>query len=655
MSPVGSNEANPVGVHEESISHWIDMGEWEKAAFCLAEALRKGVQVTDRLAILAAAIFSFYGKYEDFQDWISQGLAYNPYNYELYLMLGDYYTGVNRDMAFLCYENALWHCERTVGREHPDYQSIAESAAALLEAPCPASDSQCKNSERPNPVLPALIEEPFCLASGSLYKDLEQPKFSLINENGGIHVRRVSFVILSYNTLEYTRQCIESIREHCPAGSYEIVVVDNASSDGSREWLEKQKDLVLVLSDVNLGFPAGCNAGIRAARFANDIFLLNNDVVMMPNALFTARLGLYSDEAVGCVGCMQNENLPGADVFLRQASGQNIPRRNALEDKIFLSGFAMLIRREALDLCGLLDERFSPGNYEDTDLSLRLVQAGYRNVLCHNSLLYHYKSRSFAIRKGGMDEYAEIMKRNRGKFHQKWGFDTDYYSNVRSDLTGCMEKILEEEGRGKDEKFEVVECGCGMGETLFHVQYLFPRASVHGIELNGEMAAFGKRRLDILVGDLESLRLPYERASLDFVLFGDVLEHLRDPRIVLSFFHDCLKDGGHVVASIPNILNIKVIHSLLQGNFTYQEEGILDRTHLRFFTLKEIYRLFESAGFTIQSIRSRVLDEESTAVPAYGKLYGLLTAMEGVAAREQFDAYQYIVIARKACKGRDYK
>ena len=90
-----------------------------------------------------------------------------------------------------------------------------------------------------------------------------------------------SIIILSYNTLTYTRWCLESIRRFTEPGTYEIIVVDNASTDGSRAFLRQQADVRLIESEVNLGFPKGCNVGMAAAR-GDALLLLNSDTIVTP-------------------------------------------------------------------------------------------------------------------------------------------------------------------------------------------------------------------------------------------------------------------------------------------------------------------------------------------------------------------------------------
>ena len=103
-----------------------------------------------------------------------------------------------------------------------------------------------------------------------------------------------------------TSQCINSIRQTILAEDTQIIVVDNASKDGSAEWLRQQDDLRVRFNNENAGFPKGCNQGIELADKDADIFLLNNDAVLTPNALFWLKIALYENDRVGSSGSMSN-------------------------------------------------------------------------------------------------------------------------------------------------------------------------------------------------------------------------------------------------------------------------------------------------------------------------------------------------------------
>ena len=123
-------------------------------------------------------------------------------------------------------------------------------------------------------------------------------------------------------------------------------------------------------------------------------------------------------------------------------------------------------------------------------------------------------------------------------------------------------------------------------------------ANVSGIELDPNAGAALRERLDqVWAGDVEQLDLEIPPGSFDAIVCADILEHPRDPGRLLRQAREWLTSEGHLIASSPNVRHHSVVRSLLQGNWTYESAGLLDRTHLRFFTRREIEKLFHRAGF----------------------------------------------------------
>ena len=213
-----------------------------------------------------------------------------------------------------------------------------------------------------------------------------------------------------------------------------------------------------------------------------------------------------------------------------------------------------------------------------------------------------------------------------------------YYENVRNDLI----PLIPNDARC------ILEVGCASGMTGRELKRR-NGAFVAGIELNATAATAAKNVLDDVVhGDIEKIDLPYRDSSFDCILFADVLEHLIDPLSTLIKVRRLLKKGGSVVASIPNVQFHGVIHQLIEGNWTYEKEGILDETHLRFFTYKEIEKMFSQAGYSIQKVEE-VLDPQyekfslnNTTALNFGR-----TQIKDLSPEEikRFFVFQYQVIA----------
>ena len=168
-----------------------------------------------------------------------------------------------------------------------------------------------------------------------------------------------------------------------------------------------------------------------------------------------------------------------------------------------------------------------------------------------------------------------------------------YYSQPRTDVAALV----------PDNAERVLDVGCGFGALGRELNARKAR-TMHGIERNPAAAShlqgiYQRYVIDDAEAGLDELRA--ER--YDCIVFADVLEHLVDPWAVLRKARAMLAPGGAVVASIPNIRNIAVLFNLvLRGRWRYEDSGLLDRTHLRFFTRAEIHELYASAGLAIERI-----------------------------------------------------
>lgn len=152
----------------------------------------------------------------------------------------------------------------------------------------------------------------------------------------------------------------------------------------------------------------------------------------------------------------------------------------------------------------------------------------------------------------------------------------------------------------KDGPNVVLDLGCGSGQLGKRLIELNRAHEVVGVEIF-EAAAItaSKYYSKVIRGDIENIELPY-REYFDYVVCGDILEHLRDPWVTLQRVHGWLKPGGALIASIPNIRYWRVVRDLLfKGRWEYVDSGIMDITHLRFFTRRTFIEALEGNGFSI--------------------------------------------------------
>jgi SAM-dependent methyltransferase len=187
-------------------------------------------------------------------------------------------------------------------------------------------------------------------------------------------------------------------------------------------------------------------------------------------------------------------------------------------------------------------------------------------------------------------------------------FKYDYQIDLGVD--NAHARVIRLVGTGK----HVLELACATG---YMTKVLIERfgCTVVGLERDPEAAEQARKICSrLIVGDLESLDFARElgEARFDVVLCADILEHLRDPVRILSSVRAFLAPDGYVIASIPNIGHVAVIAELLEGRFPYGPMGLLDETHLRFFTRHSIYDCFERAGFLISHLERLQVEPEAT-------------------------------------------
>ncbi|MCG2686225.1 class I SAM-dependent methyltransferase [Candidatus Parcubacteria bacterium] len=160
---------------------------------------------------------------------------------------------------------------------------------------------------------------------------------------------------------------------------------------------------------------------------------------------------------------------------------------------------------------------------------------------------------------------------------------------------GVNELVVKQIGFDK----RILDVGCSEGKLGRYLRQ-HKRAAVFGIDVSDRAIKKAKRNLDgAFVLDIETDRLPFAKKSFDIIICADILEHLYDPLVVLEKLKPYLKDGGIFVLSIPNIANIAVRWNLLWGRFDYRQGGIMDESHIRFFTNKTVRELISRAGLTI--------------------------------------------------------
>lgn len=248
----------------------------------------------------------------------------------------------------------------------------------------------------------------------------------------------------------------------------------------------------------------------------------------------------------------------------------------------------MLIKRRVFREVGdKLDELFSPGNYEDCDLAVRIIKLGYKLLICRDTFIHHIGSATFC---DNTDLYMKFND-NKEKFDKKWGFNHDLLVEVREDFIGLIRE-------DKAAKINILEVGCGAGMNLLILKYKYPNCNIYGIEDDDEIASITKINVNLSNNKVSEFPLEFEKEFFDYIILNDKLHYVDNPSQFIDSIGEYLKIGGHIITNIKNILHISVLTDLFKGNF-YTKQRINNIDYKNLFTMVDISNMFGYSGYTL--------------------------------------------------------
>lgn len=249
----------------------------------------------------------------------------------------------------------------------------------------------------------------------------------------------VSIVVLTYNRREYTYRCLQSIAEHAGV-PYELIIVDNASIDGTDALLSRVRSAVILRNTENVGFGNGCNQGAARAR-GRYLLLLKNDALLLPGCVAALVRTLDEDPRAAAAGAklvwphgalQEAGSILFADGSARaygRGDDPSGPPYNYAREVLFCSAACLLLRTGAFRDAGGFDPAYAPAYYEDADLCLSLRARGHVVRYQPEAVAVHYEYTS-----GGASSAVKGMKRNRATFVSKWRRELDRTGTTRGGL-----------------------------------------------------------------------------------------------------------------------------------------------------------------------------------------------------------------------------
>jgi GT2 family glycosyltransferase len=310
-------------------------------------------------------------------------------------------------------------------------------------------------------VLTPISRHPTTLPAETIRTALASP-LPVASDEGPAHgsrpTTRVSIVVLTLDNLVYNTLCLTSVLANTHGLDYELIVVDNGSTDGTREYLRglerAHAHVRIVFNDANRGFAAGNNQGLAMAT-GDVLVLLNNDTIVPPSWL-AELLQHAEDPRVGLVGPVTNRAGNEAEITAPYHTyGELVTfareRHEQFEGTCFdlrtATMFCVAMRRDMFERVGALDERFGIGLFEDDDYSMRVRQAGHR-VICADAAFVHHFGQASIGRLQQTGEYGTLFHGNRERWEQKWGVPWQPYDRRRTgeyrDLVRRIREVVRE-------------------------------------------------------------------------------------------------------------------------------------------------------------------------------------------------------------------
>lgn len=440
--------------------------------------------------------------------------------------------------------------------------------------------------------------------------------------------------------------------------STQIIVVDNSSTQGLDVLAELQKNsqVQIIRNEFNLGIATALNQGVQKALAAGAdwVLTLDQDTRLSEEAvreMFAAYEKHPQKEKIGIIAPVHFDKVTGHQSrYIRalrepytsreivMSSGNLIPKATFekvgyYDDDLFIEyvdhDFCLRVRKFDLEIIIVKEAQMAHSLG-----AIRQHKVGPLFFFSHNYLpvrrYYRARNRLIMYRRHfglWMVQDQEFAIKDMIKIllveNQKW-------QKVKATFMGTIDGLLSRMGNfegatyttPKAQKYfvefreeivpllpaglsaRVLDLGCGSGETSGFLKEKGRFAWVCGVEGSPEAAALAHKRIDqVLEGDIEKIDFPFPAESFDVILTLDILEHLVDPWAIIKKLHSLLKPGGRLIVSIPNVRHYSVVLPLLfLGDWRYTQEGLLDSTHIRFFTSRTAKRIFLAQGFSIEHI-----------------------------------------------------
>lgn len=457
----------------------------------------------------------------------------------------------------------------------------------------------------------------------------------------------VSIIIPSYMNEKYLKLCIEHVKNFTKGVDYELIIIDNSSDSETKQYLrniENEPWVKIIYNNKNEGYVKACNLGIKFSR-GNVIVLLNNDVFVTPNWLSNLLKCLFHRDNVGAVSPVTNNSpyyqtidVQFSDVkeMIEFAEKFNFSDEAKWEERLKLVGYCLVIKRNVIERIGLLDERFSPGNYEDDDYSIRMIQAGYKLFLCKDTFVYHVGGASFSKVK----DYNILLRKNRQKFIDKWNIVPERDLGIDINLP----MLIKHENK---KNLKILEIGCGCGANLLYIKNKIPNVLTYGLEKKSLAYDIACKVVTTMWEfDEELIVLNKIKEKFDYIICLDIFKKFNDYKKIIKSLHRVGEKNFVLIVTIKNdIINDipNLVKMIKQANLENDVHYLIKRAAILLLEkVKEIEKVLENDSYKVELYNVHIEPDSILE-----QLYNLLDKKFGNEIAEVFKIQEFILVAKK--------
>ncbi len=435
----------------------------------------------------------------------------------------------------------------------------------------------------------------------------------------------VSVIVLAYNKLEYTKQCIESIYRYTNDVDYELIVVDNGSTDETFEYFKSLPKKRIVRLEENQGPGHGFNEGIKASR-GKYVAGVCNDFIFTKNWLSNLVKCAESDEGIGYISPgasyisnvqQINLNFSNIDEMQVEAEKYNISDPKKWEERVRLMPNVLFIKREVLDIVGLYDPAFYYGEFADDDISFRIRRAGYKLIYCGDTYTYHHGHVTV-----GIDQREKNSMEVSRKFFIDKYYGIDPWIDVKYDFN--LVGLLDLNKLSDTTKIRILGIDVRCGNTLLMIKNKLKQEGFNNIDI----CSYVKNPLyyedlrticsKVGVGDAENVFNEYKDELFDIIVFDESINTYYNPEKLIEQGYLLLNQSGQMVISfinsydINNFMNVLVNSSLsndeIKSNFNFEKFLLYlqDKNYYNINVLKEYHSLTMEDNNLILNIAKKV-------------------------------------------------